>query len=206
MSQEYLEAHIKEYLDEEDFERCLQACQELIELDPNNKAVHNYVAFCLFRLERYQQALELYDKIIAEGQTGFSQHVFRGDCYYEIGEYIKAIRDYVASLKIRPTAASSWDRLARCFFILHDFEAAYEYIDRAIELSGKGLWSWTMKALFLRKQGRTIEAFNLLGEIRKAYPDSDYIRKKQFEILSESFGQALAPDSKRKKLSPRKIT
>lgn len=198
MDLDYSEAHIIDLYEDEKYQECIVLCEEVLKTC-FNKTAKDFLAASLRKLGHYLEAIDIYNELIASDlfdQTTdyiFSNLVFRGDCYYELAKYQLALDDYNKALEIDPKAGSTWQRVAEAYSMMGNFDEADINIDRAIELSGKIIDTWGLKAIFYKLQGRTVEAFNLFSEIRKVYPNNDLMRNQQFEIIMNTFKKSL-PD------------
>jgi tetratricopeptide (TPR) repeat protein len=184
---------IKEALRKGDFERGLAICKSILFDRKNDYAIMGYYGLFLFRLNRYVDALEVFDNLLEREEDALFLEL-RGDCFYGLKRNDAALKDYLKALKLDKKAISIYDKLARVYYQLGKKEKAYEAIDRAIEYSrGEDYLALKAKAVFLRFDGRTAESFRLLAELRKRFPDEEFFRQEQLEILAES----LAPSLKR---------
>jgi tetratricopeptide (TPR) repeat protein len=183
---EYDKYHIIDYYESGEHVRCLELCQEMILNNIEIDLAYNYSAICLFKLQRYVEAIKIYSNLILS-KPNFSHYVFRGDCYYKLGQFDKALADFIEALRLEPKTGSTWQRVGETYFMMADFEEAHVNIDRAIQMSNYHRDPWAIKAIFLKLQGRTVEAFNMMTEIKKKYPGDNLIRSQQFEILYNEF-------------------
>jgi tetratricopeptide (TPR) repeat protein len=197
MDLEYLEAHIKEAHENEDHLSCIEFCKELIEIDKKNTLGHDYLAISFLKAGYYKEAINIYSKIIEDGSQDFSHYVFRGDCFYNLRLFNRALPDFIESLKIDPKAGASWQRVAEAYFMMGDFEKAHLNIDRAIQLGDYHRDPWTIKAIFYKIEGKLEESYKLFSEIRKKYPNDRFLISQQFEILYNSINNNIDLGSKK---------
>ena len=176
----------------EEYESCIFLCRMQLQINCNSKIANDYLAYCLMKVGRYEESIEMYNKMInkevdfvIDQDSQLSYHVFRGDCYYKLGRYQEAISNFTEALKIDPYVGSTWQRVAEAYFMMGDFEEAHINIDRAIKMSNGYRDTLVMKALFFKFQGKDIEASHMFSEIKKIYPDDDLVVDQQFEILAK---------------------
>jgi len=92
---------IKAYKDER-FNDCLLIANNLLKEDKNNLQVLSYKAGALKNLGRYKEAIDALNECITLNRDSWYLWVFRGDCYYELGDLEKACSDYWFSLQFEP--------------------------------------------------------------------------------------------------------
>ena len=69
MSIEKLLSQIKNLTESEDYEKSLNLCNKILELDENNKDALDCKALSLFKLGRYDESLVIYKKMLMENPT-----------------------------------------------------------------------------------------------------------------------------------------
>lgn len=170
-----------------DYDNCFLACEQLLLSDPDNFDILSYYGSCLLKRKLFDEAIKIFNKSLSQ-QKLFFLYTFRGDCYYGLEKYDLAANDYKKSIQLNPNVGATWDNAARAYYKLGDINEAYRCINKAIELSeGEEYDPLTIKAIFLKLEGRTAESFKLLVEIRKKFPGKEFLRKQQFEIIEKSF-------------------
>lgn len=136
----------------------------------------------LFDQEKYSQAIDIFSICIEKNDKISYAWQFRGDCYWKIREFSKAIKDYLKSIELDPTNAAAYDNAAMCFSLLADHAKAHEYIDKAISLETTEDMPMIRKAQFFEYQEKKTEALEQYKKTLDRFPNSEYARKKVLEL------------------------
>ena len=81
------------------YEQSIDYFYDIIELDPENVWIYNYLAASYLELEEYEAAKEILDQALEIKDNGYS-HLIYGIIYWENGQYINAARSFSRSGKI----------------------------------------------------------------------------------------------------------
>lgn len=181
-----LRAFVKKLFKERRYEDCCKACEPFLAGTEENDIILNYYGVCLMQMGYYLPACHYLQILADKGGIFLFNLEFIGDCFYELGQYEKALQSYDRFLETDTGTASVFDHYARSLFKLNRIDEALFWIDKAIEKDSGGVDAKYAKALFLKQAGRKNEAFVLFGEIRKAHPEDSQAAKQQFGIILES--------------------
>ncbi|MCL1868698.1 MAG: hypothetical protein FWF72_07150 [Paludibacter sp.] len=101
-------------------------------LKENNAAIEVNTANYFFSKNLYQQAIEMFEQIIAKNSTDFAAFQKLGFAYQKTANTQKAIDNYLKADLIQPDDAWTLKKIALCYRIQQDFEnalATYQHID-----------------------------------------------------------------------------
>ncbi|KAF0982283.1 hypothetical protein FDP41_011213 [Naegleria fowleri] len=87
-----------------------------------------------FKLKKYDRAIEEYSKAIQYDPNGAVYYSNRSACYQHVGEYRAMIRDAQQALRIDPTLAKAYFRLAKGYSELNQHSKAYSVLCRALNI------------------------------------------------------------------------
>jgi len=116
--------------------------RRLLELESDNVIAINNLAWIMSEVQgEHQQALELAQKGMEMAPNYYDLIDTRGVIYYRLGQYDKAVADFMECIKLYPgiTPASIGTRfyLARVFADLGEKDKAIKYLNEALELEGQ---------------------------------------------------------------------
>ncbi|MCX7984621.1 MAG: tetratricopeptide repeat protein [Bacteroidetes bacterium] len=83
-------------------ERCLQMAHEAITAEPNNAAYLDTYGWILYKLGRYEEAVEYIERAIATGSASAVVHEHLGDVYFKLGKQDKALEWWKRALELTP--------------------------------------------------------------------------------------------------------
>lgn len=92
----------------------------------------------LENLHRYDEALEVYNKIESEHPGRYHLSTAIGGCYYDMKDYEKALEYYSLDLETRESAGLH-DMMGLCLLYLNRPEEATEHFRKAVELDGESV-------------------------------------------------------------------
>ena len=128
-------------------EEALQAFDEALRLDPEDKSPLMYKAQALSDLHRYNESIETYQKVIELSANESSNWITnaligKGDALNATGRKDEALEAYRSLLKIKeqeiqenPEDSMAWKSKGRALFKMGQYEEAIEAFDRSIEVS-----------------------------------------------------------------------
>jgi eukaryotic-like serine/threonine-protein kinase len=115
-----------------EFARALAAFDAALALDSDHAAAQRLRAEALFRLRRFREVVEAFDRYLERGKPLESVYKGRGLARAELGQYPNAIEDFTKALELHPTSAvqafRGWTHLVvdAPKLALRDFELAIE--------------------------------------------------------------------------------
>lgn len=155
--------------------------------------------FVLFKLQRYEDALEIIDEALSKSPEDPRIIFSRGFVLFSISRYEEALEVLDKAIEMQPELPDAWYCKANALYQIERFEDALEAYEKAIEYAGimnfefprysllnidpdptlktNAAGVWYAKANTLDKLGRqeeAIEAYRSALEIKKAFPDAWY--------------------------------
>ena len=100
MSAEKLLDKCRKLIDERDYLGAMDVCDEILKTDLNSQSANGYKAWCLYLLDRYDEALELLDNAIVLYPQNHHYLSIRADVFMCRSEYGKAIECFEKILEI----------------------------------------------------------------------------------------------------------
>lgn len=95
---------------------------------------------------RYEEALELFDKIIAEDPANVNAMLRRGDIAFDLGDLKKAKEFFLKAKEARPQSIEALFSLEKIYRTEHKWQEALRYIDSVLEIDDEN-----PKALFRKR-------------------------------------------------------
>ncbi|KAG2394257.1 hypothetical protein C9374_004021 [Naegleria lovaniensis] len=87
-----------------------------------------------FKLKKYDRAIEEYSKAIQHDPNGAVYYSNRSACYQQLSDYKNMIRDALEALRIDPSLAKAYFRLAKGYSELNQHAKAYSVLCRALNI------------------------------------------------------------------------
>ncbi|MEG4214978.1 tetratricopeptide repeat protein [Microcoleus sp. Pol14C6] len=113
---------------------------------------------CLHSLERYDEALESYDRVIELDANDQSAWALRGGVLYNLKRYEEALVSFDRALELDDNEPWDWASRGDVLDNLKRYEEALESYDRALELDANYQWAWRMRGDVLNNLERYEEA------------------------------------------------
>jgi tetratricopeptide (TPR) repeat protein len=112
----------------------------------------------LYYLERHQEAIAYYDKVLAIEPEYVDATYNKGLALYNLGRYEEAIASYDRVLTIEPNNVEALNNKAAVLYSLGSYEEAMQYIDKVLQIESTNLYALTNKGFLLSQFGRHQEA------------------------------------------------
>ncbi|HEY9734871.1 MAG TPA: tetratricopeptide repeat protein [Trichocoleus sp.] len=108
----------------------------------------------LFNLNRYQDAIAAYDKVLqiqpSQDATWFKQ----GLAYEALGNYEAAVMSFDRVLQLRPEDYLAWLKRAKALEALQRYDGALAAYDEVLRIQPDNYWAWCDRAQVLEQLGR----------------------------------------------------
>ena len=98
------------------YDEAIQDLSKALALNPNDAFAYNERGSIYFELEKYEQAIQDFDKVI-EFKDFYEPDAYRrrGNAYLKLEQYERAIRDYNEAVKINLVDEESYLNCAYCW-------------------------------------------------------------------------------------------
>jgi len=127
----------KRYLLLRDYERAAEQYGSFVELEQGNVAGWNNLGICYNRLDRFDRAIWAFGKAIEIDPGWIPAYINLSSVYERRGDLAAACRELEKTLLIDRGSAtvSTYDRLARLYFIQKKYDLALDILEKALELA-----------------------------------------------------------------------
>jgi tetratricopeptide (TPR) repeat protein len=126
-----------EYADEGEFEEADRAYQRALEIDPDNEDILFRQATMYVHMERFTDAVEIFEKLAERFPENPLPHNNLAWCYAtspEVRNVKKALRHAREALISAPQNPSMWNTLAEAYYVAGDYDKALRSTDYALEI------------------------------------------------------------------------
>lgn len=161
-----------------------------------------------FTKEDFGRAIELYSKAIAAGgwtnEDLWWMHRLRGESYYQLGNFKKAIVDIDESIRLNPRDVESLINRGELYNRFEQHEEAIAVLDRALAIDRRLPLAYSNRAGAEWKLGQTNNAINDVSEAIRLVPNEAAFYFLRGQIFSDDhqYEKGLADFSKVIKLEP----
>ncbi|MEM1172728.1 MAG: tetratricopeptide repeat protein, partial [Cyanobacteria bacterium P01_H01_bin.35] len=115
-------------------EEAILACDEALEIEPNNYEAWNNKGIALENLERYEQAIAAYEKALEIKPDYHYAWNNKGIALENLERYEQAIAAYEKALEIKPDYHYAWDNKGDALRNLERYEQAIYAYEKALEI------------------------------------------------------------------------
>ena len=81
--------------------------------DPSNARLKDWLAFNLYAANELDEAISLYQQMLAENNENAEQHYYLGNCYYKKGDFMAAIHEWKRVIELAPDSKKGAKAVAR---------------------------------------------------------------------------------------------
>ena len=161
-------------------------------------------ANCLHNLERYDEALESFDRAIELDPKDQLAWALRGDVLDNLKRYEEALVSFDRAIKLGATYHSVWVLRGNVLNNLERYDEALASLDRAIELDTNDPWDWNNRGNVLnnlKRYDEALESFDRAIELDANYQwawanRGNVLNKlKRYDEALESFDRAIELDA-----------
>jgi tetratricopeptide (TPR) repeat protein len=159
-AEEYIETCLEDYyayVEEENFAQALRVAEELV-------GIRGYVedwldqGFCLGILERYDEALVTFNKVIELEPNEVIAWFNQGVTLRHLERYDEALASFNKAIELEPNEAIAWFNRGVTLRHLERYDEALASFNKAIELDPNYLQAWVNRGAALGNLGRYDEA------------------------------------------------
>lgn len=134
-------------------------------------------AWCSYKLEQYDNALEYCDLAIMIDSTGAYPHNLKGLIYQQLENNEMALKFFLQATEINNEYANAWGNAGWTSYLLGDYQKCIEYSEKAIELDDEAYYAMANIALTHLRLGeveRALEEYKDYHEKVSLVEDYDY--------------------------------
>ncbi len=168
-------------------EEAIEAYYAALDADePHPANLHSRIGINLFKLERYEDAIAEFKKVIDMNPTAailYNSYEHLAHTYYQIGDYENAIEAFQAVITNNPEKkAVAVYNIANALYLLNRVDEAYQYYKKSIELDDKNIGAYYNLIIISIKTYKDVEsAMNYFNKLNELDPNT---AKKLFHLLS----------------------
>ncbi|CAK86537.1 unnamed protein product, partial (macronuclear) [Paramecium tetraurelia] len=127
----------------------------------------------LRKLNKYQEAIECYDKAISINPNYDDAWYNKGLALYNLNKYQEAIECYDKAISINPKYDAAWNNKGNSLYDLKKYQEAIECYDKAISINPKYDAAWNNKGLALYDLKKYQEAIECYDKAISINPNND---------------------------------
>jgi TolB-like protein/Flp pilus assembly protein TadD len=157
-----------------------------LELNPRNTTALTWYAFFLTCMQRFDEAIAVYNRQIEVDPVSSSVQQFLANTYFTARRYDRSIQLDLMVLKMNPNDANAHADLARACTLRGDHEGAIAHGRKAVEIS-EGARSLAFLGYALAMAGRKAEANNILRNLKER-PEQELVSPFLLAIVDLGLG------------------
>ncbi|MFP4545286.1 MAG: tetratricopeptide repeat protein, partial [Methanomassiliicoccales archaeon] len=123
-----------------------------------NPEVYKYLGGALFKLERFEGAVDAYNHAIEMGANDYSVFKSKGRALEELGRTMEAMDSYERAASLESSDAGVWNRLGIVHMRIENHDRAVDCFDQALKLEPRRKDIWLNRAALMEKVRRNEEA------------------------------------------------
>lgn len=176
-----------------DLELAYRNYSTVIRLEPAHvQAIHG-AAGCLLALERFDEAVLLYNKLLSFKPESVEAWFDKGVALGHLGRYNEEIECYLRVLKLAPSHENAQNNMGVALQMLGKIDDALQIYDTIIASHPTNAQAWNNKGVALKKQGKFAEAmrcYNRAIELSPRRPEG-YLNKGVLMMEQARYDEAL---------------
>lgn len=151
------------------FSEALEVYDFLIRADPEDLDAWRYRAYLLSMLDRNEDALEAYDRVLElESVPDVDTHTQRGMVLDALGRQQEAVLSYDQSLSLEPDYENVWEKRGDSLALLGRFDESMTSYRRALDIDPLGAGTWIKLAQLLDRDGQDAESLDAYAKALEA--------------------------------------
>jgi tetratricopeptide (TPR) repeat protein len=171
-------------------EEAILAFRRAIELSPLNPIRYESIAGILFKLQKYEDAVNILNMAETNGLSFPSLSNYLSQGYYALKDYKQATKHIRQALGQDPENVTFMNQLGICYKEQQMFEDATKVYNSIIKIDPDNVAALYNKAILVYTKGESSEAIKLLERALKKQPDFGAARAKLEEYKSNKGGSA----------------
>ena len=134
----------KQYVSLKKYEEGLNSFDFAIISDENFTSPYIEKGKILQRLDKYDEAIIIYKRLLSVNKTSSYTMLQIGHCYEKIGNSSNALAYYYKSVHYDPSTDKAWYRLSKYFLKNKNYKKANDYIEKAIRINQEKPKYWKL--------------------------------------------------------------
>lgn len=157
-----------------DYPRAIEFYRQCCDLDGENPGYRMALVRAEWQGKQYESALATLTTLAGTRKYGSSGWVYamKGDCGMELNQVSEARRAYREAVRLEPTSAGLWVKLARADLAAGACEDAVRAADQAVGLDPKSADAAMILGYALLRNGQGARALAAMKEMTGMYPNS----------------------------------
>lgn len=175
------------YEEDENKEEALKNINKALELNSNNIEYYYFKAYIFLKLERFKEAIDIYNFII-EKEPNENAYINRAGAYRKLNNNSKAKKDCKEAIKINDKSFPAYDTLANIYhYDEHNWEKAIENYEKMLEISSgeEDMDLYSTLAFLYIKIKKYDEALKISNVGLEKYPCNKYIYFQKIKALKK---------------------
>ena len=160
----------KIYVEKGSIEKAVEQYKKAIEISPLNPLRYEEAVGMLFKLERYEEGVEILKSAIEKELQFSSLHHYMSQGYFALQDYVKAIKHIRLALHSDPENVTYLNQLGICFKESEDFQEAMKTYNSIIKLDPANKAALFNKAILLHSMGQPEDAVKILERCIVKHP------------------------------------
>ncbi len=162
----------EEYLDRGEDQLAYEQFQKAVELEPSSFNLWYFSGLALYRLERYEEALDSLNQSLQFNQDYIPALSRRGLVYQSLKQPEAAKADFEQAISIQPQDPEDWRNRGIALLNLERYEQALASYDKALEFQPDDHKAWVNRGIVLCDNlGRYEQAIFSFDKAREIQPD-----------------------------------
>ncbi len=117
-----------------DYKSAEQLLKEGLDLYPDDEKLLNLLSWILFHLEKYQEMIDVYKKLVKlNSQISFTMFFNLGKAYFQLGDYKSAIDAFIKTIELVPSHKNALFYLSACYEKLGDLKSSKKVLSKIID-------------------------------------------------------------------------
>jgi tetratricopeptide (TPR) repeat protein len=135
-------------------QECIDACNTILQDYPNDKWALEYRASSYLRLEKFQESIKDYIKLLEGDRTNGFYFNNIGYAYSKMGYLEKARKNLLLAIDLNPGNAYPYNNLGFVCYLEKDFAGALELINKSLTLDSSNSYAYKNRALVYSKTNK----------------------------------------------------
>ena len=163
------------YIDENQKERAIKKCKEILNINPESEDAYGFWGDCLREQDRYDEAIEKFKKAIDINPKSEQAYWVWGACLRRMGRSDEAIEKFKKAIKINSKSFEAYGAMGDCYRELGRYDEAEKNYKKATGINEKYEDAYLAWGYSLREQKHYEEAIDKFKKAIELNPKSENI-------------------------------